>query len=370
MKATTSLETDMKDGRREILVTEAVETAPMAMRPGVRLIIEKGATIKGNVESFRDSHDHTPLIDVRQCAGAKIEGQGLLQVPEDSEYAGQWRPCIAVASSNDTKIEGLVLNSRGGDGITIEDGTQHDKRLREPSRNTQIQNIICRYPLRNGISAIACDGLFIDHYICERSEGVAAEAGIAVEPNRPDQEVDGMVVSNSVILDPTGWGVEVQMSKHPLRVDLTLHRCTIHGGTRPAFEVIQWPAAPNGCRILLDDCNFISSGIAIKGESEGEPAIYFHAMKWAQVQFIGGEIGRAYQRPQSDLRFSLGSGELVSAEEFGNVFFLDLRGPRDCEVNIHPAWADRTWAGIQGCLRCRGFTGAERQYKTGLWKVG
>lgn len=373
MKPTRNVQADL-DVCREVKVADRQVCGPLWHRPQTRLIVEADGRIEADLSEFhRHENDpakapgHVGLLTLKGCRSATVEGEGLLDVPFDPGYVQadgkpkQWRSCIHLAGSSSTVIKDLVLSSRGGDGITVDDGTEFDANLREPSRATIIENVSVRESFRNGLSLISCDGLVVDRFTSDRSGGVAGEAGIVVEPNRSDQSVVNVVIRRSHVLNAAGWGFQIQNAQRPAEIDVSLDTCTIQGGAKPAFHAMFAPAAPASCRVSLLDCNLIGGQGAIFGASY---------LAWSDITMVGGSLRRLGKPTPFDLYLlwdeKWKDWPTFTGLDFGNLVFQDVEVPLDFKAYWY--FKDQPVTGCIGRL-IRPGKSPERCFKSGLWMV-
>jgi len=334
--------------------------------------IEFGAELLGNVSEWPTGgafDKYIPFILVRVKSDVRVTGAGSITVPEDSSYTSgtdyQWRACIALrASSNCTVDGGLTLSSRGGDGISIGPARYNLPISNDPCTNVVVDEIAADGCYRNGISIVHVDGLAVSNSTFKNSEGIAAEGGIAIEPDQSWEYVKNMTMDNCELKDNTGWGFEVQMYKLPLAVEVAIADCVIEGGSEPAASIFYRPSADEGCVISIED-TVLKSNL-----DSAFHVAYFHrygSISLTNVTFerLAGHVGSLGDvRFYWDDRSHLGP---FDPADYGNVNFENCGSPYK---NFNVSMSDKTSSvpSIDGHVFVDKLSGAaSKLYGTELW---
>jgi hypothetical protein len=78
-----------------------------------------------------------------------------------------------------------------------------------PNKNISIYNAILKHNRRDGISIISVDGLLLASPYAGYSDGISPMCGINFEPNDPDDEIKGIVVTNAKTEFNGGNGISI-----------------------------------------------------------------------------------------------------------------------------------------------------------------
>ena len=103
----------------------------------------------------------------------------------------EWRMGLALRGCRNILIEGLRIESSGGDGIYIDGGGE--KRFCE---EVIIRHVTCYDNHRQGISVISAENLLIEDCVFANTWGTAPGAGLDLEPDSDDQRLVEILVRN------------------------------------------------------------------------------------------------------------------------------------------------------------------------------
>ena len=120
---------------------------------------------------------------------------------------------VAIYGAQDVTVDNLTISNQGGDGVLVL-GNNVDV---EPARDISITRLRAVGNRRQGISATNFDGLLIADSIMERTgsaegpgEGSPTtnpSAGIDIEPDRATDEIQNLVIRDTIIRDNLGDGL-------------------------------------------------------------------------------------------------------------------------------------------------------------------
>jgi len=102
---------------------------------------------------------------------------------------GEWGMGIDVRGSKNVLIKNTYIKDCWGDGIYI--GATNNM-----SENIKVHDFIIDYSRRNGISIINVSGLDISNGLIANTMGTDPQMGIDIEPNKSDDEVKNITISN------------------------------------------------------------------------------------------------------------------------------------------------------------------------------
>ncbi len=204
--ATTALQAAIDSGAREVLVPFMGRPwiiTPIRLRGDLDLIFEPGVLVLAKRGEFKGGSDS--LFSAIDVDNLSIRGPGATLRMWKSDYQNppyvkaEWRMGIRISACKNVLIEGLRIESTGGDGIYIGgDGA------RKWSEDVVIRNVHCDDNHRQGISVISAQNLLIENSIFSGTSGTAPESGIDFEPNAPDERLVNCVVRNSLFENNVG----------------------------------------------------------------------------------------------------------------------------------------------------------------------
>ena len=94
----------------------------------------------------------------------------------------EWRHAVRLHAVRNVVIRDLTIRASGGDGVYVGAGAND-----EPCENVVIRNVLCDDNNRQGISVVTARGLLIEDCVLANTSGLPPQAGIDIEPNKPDQ---------------------------------------------------------------------------------------------------------------------------------------------------------------------------------------
>ncbi|MEL3908079.1 MAG: right-handed parallel beta-helix repeat-containing protein [Treponemataceae bacterium] len=231
------------------LKLENVQNKKIIFEPGVVILAKKG--------EFHGKGDF--LFSIKNCKDIHLIGYGATFRMRKDDYRSaayvksEWRHGIHLASNENTTIEGLKVESSGGDGVYVGYAESHIS-----CKNTKLLNLTLEDNHRQGISVVAADGLLIEGCSIVGTRGTLPEAGIDFEPNEPSKEFANCVVRNCSFRFNKGAGIQIYLKfaepgKFPLSI--TFENCVSKNNGLAAFSVIEVPRNLEGT-IRVIDCEF------------------------------------------------------------------------------------------------------------------
>lgn len=176
----------------DIVVVPQGEFSVDAVR---HLLVRSGTTLQidGIIRALPNASANYVVVLLMSVHDVTITGRGKI-AGDRNEHKGTPEQgmagfCLEVLNSSNVKINGwLGLTDAWGDGLYIQD-----------SRNIEVSNIICYNNSRNGMSIIGAVGLSVTGCTFELTGSVAPypQAGIDIEPDRPDQALIDIWIANN-----------------------------------------------------------------------------------------------------------------------------------------------------------------------------
>lgn len=187
-------------------------TRPLFARSNCEIVFERGAEVVAKKGEFRGKNDS--LLTLRRCENVKISGYGAVLRMHRADYAAapyakaEWRMSLNLLSCRNVMIEGLTLVESGGDGVYLGvDGGNG------PCLDVVLRDLVCDRHYRQGISVISARNLLIERCPLSNTGGTAPAAGIDFEPNRPSEELAGIVMHDCTVTGNSGKGVQFYLGQ-------------------------------------------------------------------------------------------------------------------------------------------------------------
>ncbi|MCA9039215.1 MAG: right-handed parallel beta-helix repeat-containing protein [Planctomycetaceae bacterium] len=205
---------------------------PMTLRSNLEIIFEPGTLVLAKRGEFRGGGDS--LFTAREAENLTIRGYGATwrmwkrdyqQPPYDK---AEWRMGLSLRGCQNVLVEGLQIESSGGDGIYIDGGGK----LRWCD-NVTVRNCVCLDHHRQGMSVISAQNLLIENCLFAETGGTAPEAGIDFEPDGADQRFVNCVVRNCIFQNNSGHEILVYlkpMTKETEPVSIRFENCVSRMG--------------------------------------------------------------------------------------------------------------------------------------------
>lgn len=215
---------------------------PVTLRGHQEVLFEPGVLVLAKKGEFHGRGDS--LFSATDVSDFTLRGYGATLRMRKSDYQSsayqkaEWRMGIALHGCRRVLIEGLRVESTGGDGFYVDGGSQLAW-----SEDITIRNCIAHDNHRQGISVISAVNLLVENCTFSGTRGTAPEAGIDLEPDTPKQRLVNCVIRNCVFENNHGHGMMVHL--HPLDgtsapVSVRFENCIVrmgHSAGEPADEV-------------------------------------------------------------------------------------------------------------------------------------
>jgi parallel beta-helix repeat protein len=181
------------------LIFENISNKVMVLEEGVEIIAKAGA--------FPRTND--ALITLVDCDNFRILGNSAKLCMQKKEYlTGEWRHGISIRGSRNVKIQDLVIRDTGGDGIYIAGSNRNLY-----SENIVIKSIRSVNNRRQGISIISAKNVQVHDSRFSKTVGTFPGAGIDIEPNKSEDTIENIFVSNCIFEDNFGAGIVISLGK-------------------------------------------------------------------------------------------------------------------------------------------------------------
>ncbi len=228
--ATEALQAAIDSGAKKVVVP--FMNAPWTIRPvhlkgNQEIILEPGVLVLAKKGEFKGPGDS--LFTATGIENLTIYGYGATlrmrkKDYQSSEYAkAEWRMGIALRGAKNVRIEGLRVESSGGDGFYVDGGGNLPF-----SQDVTIRNCVAHDNHRQGISVISAVNLLVENCVFSGTRGTAPEAGIDFEPDAPDQRLADCVVRNCLFENNHGHAILIylkQLDRNSAPVSIRFESC-------------------------------------------------------------------------------------------------------------------------------------------------
>ena len=210
---------------------------PIRLRSHLELVLEPGVMLLAKKGEFRGGGDS--LLSAFGMEDLTIRGYGavLRMRKEDYQHApysrAEWRMGIGLYDCRRVRIEGLRIESTGGDGIMLGSGTNH-----RPCEDVVIRDCVCHDNHRQGISVVNARRILLENCVFSGTSGTPPEAGIDLEPDLPEEQLSECVVRHCRFENNAGHAILVylnRMSSKSRDVSILFDHCVCRMG-RPGMS--------------------------------------------------------------------------------------------------------------------------------------
>ncbi len=183
---------------------------PITLRDNLELEFEPGVLVLAKKDEFHGGGDS--LFSAIDKQNVTIRGYGATlrmrkkDYQSDAYQRAEWRMGLRFMGCKNVLVEGVRVESSGGDGIYV--GSSGKLRWCE---NVTIRDSVCHDNHRQGISVISAQNLLIENCVFSGTDGTAPEAGIDLEPDSPDERLVNCVIRNCVMENNQGHEILVYL---------------------------------------------------------------------------------------------------------------------------------------------------------------
>jgi hypothetical protein len=176
---------------------------PLQLRGQQEIMLEPGVLILAKKGEFKGAGDS--LFTVVGQSNLVILGYGAALRMHKRDYQNppytkaEWRMGIAIRGCRHVLIEGLRVESTGGDGFYVDGGGDL-----VASEDITIRNCVAYDNHRQGLSVVSAANLLVENCLFANTWGTAPEAGIDLEPDTEKQRVANCVIRNCTFENNNG----------------------------------------------------------------------------------------------------------------------------------------------------------------------
>jgi hypothetical protein len=176
---------------------------PLQLRSQQEIILEAGVLILAKRGEFQGGGDS--LFSAVGQSNLVIRGYGATLRMHKRDYQNppytkaEWRMGFALRGCRHVLIEGLRVESTGGDGFYVDGGG--DSRW---SEDITLRNCTAYDNHRQGLSVVSVVNLLVENCLFANTWGTAPEAGIDLEPDTENQRLVNCVIRNCTFENNNG----------------------------------------------------------------------------------------------------------------------------------------------------------------------
>lgn len=290
---------------------------PIRLRSGIEIVFEPGVVVLAKEGAFKGKGDS--LFSATDATDIALRGYGAVLRMRKKDYQSaayekaEWRMCLDFVGCSRIRVEGLRLESSGGDGIYV--GATKNQPYCE---GVVIRDVVCHDHHRQGISVISASDLLIENCVLSGTEGTNPQAGIDFEPNHAEEKLENCVVRNCIMENNHGAGILVYLkplSQESAPVSLRFEHCLVRGGADTGIGI--GAIKDDGPAGLIEFRN-----CTVEGAAKGGLYLFDKSPERARVRFVdcAWKDAGAGSR-DAPLRLAVRRPEL--AERVGGVDFVD-----------------------------------------------
>ena len=170
---------------------------PLRLHGNQEIVLEPGVMLLAKKGEFQGGGDS--LLSANGCENLTIRGRGAILRMRKRDYQNEpytraeWRMGLALRGCKKVLVEGVRIESSGGDGIYLDGGG--DLKWCE---DVTIRGVVCDDNHRQGMSVISAQNLLVEDSVFSNTRGTAPEAGIDFEADSAEQRFVNCVVRNCV----------------------------------------------------------------------------------------------------------------------------------------------------------------------------
>lgn len=235
---------------------------PLKLRSDLTILFKPGVIVEAKRGEYKGKGDSLFTADAAE--NLRLTGYGATLRMHKEDYRkepyekAEWRMVLAINSCTNVSIEGLRLESSGGDGIYI--GASNS--AQPYCKDVTIRDVSLVDQYRQGISVISAENLLIENCVMSGTEGTPPAAGIDFEPNGHNERLTNCVVKNCVFADNEGPGIQAYLAHMKASSDpvsILVESCIIRSGAGDGVVIGRLTDdAPQG-HITFRECTIVGA---------------------------------------------------------------------------------------------------------------
>jgi hypothetical protein len=211
--STDTIQAAINSGARTVVISNVGApwiVRPITLRSNLELIFNPGVLVLAKQGEFQGGGD--ALFRATDMTDITIRGHGATLRMRKKDYQNppytkaEWRMGLAFTGCKRVLVEGVRVESSGGDGIYIGSSGQLGW-----CEDVVIRDCISHDNHRQGISIISAVNLLIENSVFSGTSGTPPEAGIDFEPDSPHERLINCVVRNCLFENNQGHEILVYL---------------------------------------------------------------------------------------------------------------------------------------------------------------
>ena len=204
--STEALQAAINSGAKTLIVPYMGDpwiVRPLQLRSSQEILLEPGVLLLAKKGEFQGGGDS--LFAAVGQSNLVIRGYGATLRMHKRDYQNppykkaEWRMGIALRGCRHVLIEGLRVESTGGDGFYVDGGGES-----AASEDITLRNCTAYDNHRQGLSVVSARDLLVENCLFANTWGTAPEAGIDLEPDTEKQCLVNCVIRNCTFENNNG----------------------------------------------------------------------------------------------------------------------------------------------------------------------
>ena len=350
--ATESLQAALNSGAKQLLIPYLAQpwiVRPLQLPSNQEIVFEPGVVLLAKRGEYQGKGDS--VLTALNCSNLVVRGYGACVRMHKRDYQSapyakaEWRMGIALRGCRHVVIEGLRVESTGGDGFYVDGGGELDW-----SEDITLRNCTAEDNHRQGLSVISAVNLLVENCRFSNTWGTAPEAGIDLEPDTEKQRLVNCVIRDSVFENNNGHQILVYLkplttNSEPVSIRFENCLARMLPGERPAARgpsnglkgvagIAVGAIRDNGPKGTIEFVHCVTENTSKEGVR-----IYDKSAGSARVRLVSCSVRDSWQSPEGAQETNRASILLESrhAENSSRPGGIDFEGCRVYENANRPA---------------------------------
>jgi len=185
------------DGR---YMVDAVAGKHLTLKSDMTFKLSTGATLK----AIPNSADNSAILTIERVSNVTVVG-GTLEGEREEHLSksGEWGMGIRIdRGAKHITVSGVTAKKMWGDGFFV-----------HGVKDVSFCSVIADRNRRQGLSVIEVDGLLVTNSVFSNTHGTRPSAGIDLEPDDAQQQINNVRIENSKFLNNVGAGIMISGKK-------------------------------------------------------------------------------------------------------------------------------------------------------------
>jgi len=301
---------------------------PITLRSDQEIDFEPGVLVLAKKGEFQGPGDS--LLSAVGVSNLTLRGYGATLRMWKKDYQNppykkaEWRMGIAIRGCRHVLVEGLRVESSGGDGFYVDEGPG-----RGWSENITIRDCVAFDNHRQGISVISVVNLLVENCTFAATSGTAPEAGIDIEPDAPTQRLVNLLIKNCIFEDNHGQEIGIylrQLTRATEPISIRFENC-LSRQTDPAIGGSSGMAVgrvrDDGPQGLIEFINCVSENTGAEGAKVYDKSANSALVRFVRCKWSNPWMSARPQWPGPRVPVLIESRLTNVAAHFGGVEFKD-----------------------------------------------